>query len=153
VAQVTLTWPEVLMATNVGIMRRIQALKVDRPARYGCGIIDSWTMDIESSCAEMAVAKLTKQYWAGAIGDLNADDVGSLQVRQTSGLSNSLIVHPSDKDDRKFILVTGTAPIFFIRGWMMGIDAKQQRFWKDPAGGRPAYFVPQSELRDINLLR
>ena len=25
-----------------------------------------------------------------------------------------------------------------------GGDGKQREYWKDPAGGRPAYFVPQS---------
>jgi hypothetical protein len=24
-----------------------------------------------------------------------------------------------------------------------------EKYWADPAGGRPAYFIPKTELRDI----
>jgi hypothetical protein len=72
--------------------------------------------------------------------------VGNVQVRSTSGHRNCLILHKTDPDDKAFVLVTGTAPNFVLRGWIWGRDGKNEEYWRDPVGGRPAYFVPQSAL-------
>ncbi len=100
----------------------------------------------------MAVAKATGRYWSGSLGNLRADDVGEIQVRTTSRPENRLIIHEADQDEKYFVLVTGRAPQFRIVGWIMARDAKREEWWQDPAGGRAAYFVPQSALRPISEL-
>ena len=93
---------------------------------------------------EAALAKFLGIFWS--MGEKGGDDVGEHQVRTTSGHNNRLIVHDNDKDDARFYLVTGVNGTYTIRGWILGRDAKSKRFWSDPTGNRPAYFVPQSEL-------
>jgi hypothetical protein len=110
-------------------------------------------LDIEGAAGEMAVAKLANIYWNGNMGNLKAADVGRLQVRTRSRDYYDLILHPTDPDDSAFILVVGKAPRFRIVGWIVARDGKLQKWWKDPAGNRPAFFVPQSELIQFDVLR
>jgi hypothetical protein len=148
---VNLTWSEMWFGALVGVMRRIQDLKLERPDRYGADKHDDgWTHDIEAALGELALAKAMGVFWNGAIGNLKADDVGVLQVRTTRYDNGRLTIHPPDADDRAFVLITGRAPHFTLRGWMRACDAKQDKWWTDPTGGkRPAFFVPQSELHPI----
>lgn len=151
--EVTLAWSEVLIATNVGIMRQIQNLRDKRNDRYGCDPENGWTIHIEGACGEMAVAKLFRKFWSGAIGNLKADDVDNYQVRTTSKENYRLIIHPKDADDKAFILAIGLAPTYNVVGWIFGRDAKQEKFWCDPTClNRHAFFVPQSELRPLDEL-
>ena len=41
---------------------------------------------------------------------------------------------------------TGVNGRYRVHGGMYAREAKQEKYWKDPAGGRPAYFVPQRSL-------
>ena len=151
---VTLTWVELALATRIGVGRRVQRLQTpERKDRYGLEDDDGWTLDIEGAAGEMAVAKLANIYWNGNMGNLKAADVGRLQVRTRSRDYYDLILHPTDPDDSAFILVVGKAPRFRIVGWIVARDGKLQKWWKDPAGNRPAFFVPQSELIQFDVLR
>lgn len=100
----------------------------------------------------MAVAKHLNRYWNGALGNLKADDVSSIQVRTRTKHSYDLIVHPDDPDEKVFVLVTGLPPRFRVHGWAIGAFCKDMKHWKDPAGGRPAFFVPKSELIQMSEL-
>jgi hypothetical protein len=148
---VTLTARELLHAAHVGITRRVISLtKAHRP-RYGVGVDHPWQLDIEGACGEYAVAKVTGLVWTGATSRLC--DVGdNVEVRTRSRAEYDLIVHPADADDRFFVLVTGTAPSYTIRGFLRGLEAKVPAYWQDPAGGRPAFFVPAGALRPIGDL-
>jgi hypothetical protein len=97
----------------------------------------------------MALAKLLNVFWSGAIGDLRAKDAGRLQVRSTSRSDGCLILHDKDPDDDVFVLAIGFSPTFKFRGWITGKSGKDKAYWRDPIGGRPAYFVPQSALRPV----
>jgi hypothetical protein len=150
--RVKLTYPEVMSAALVGVMRQVKNLRVGRKDRYGCDPEDGWTFHIEGACGEMAVAKATRLYWSGAIDRLRADDVGQFQVRTCSRHSYRLLLHPDDPNDRAFVHVTGLAPNFWIRGWIYARD-KQEDWWEDPSGkNRHAYFVPTEELRPFDEL-
>lgn len=93
-------------------------------------------------------------------GDFAGSDVGPYQVRTRSRIDYDLLLHDSDQDDAKFILVLG--PIgeptpkgglcFYIVGWLEARFGKKKKYWKDPAIGRPAYFVPQDILNPIEAL-
>ena len=73
-------------------------------------------------------------------------DVGDWQVRARSEAWHDLILHPDDDDNARHALVVGMPPDMFVVGWCYGRAGKLDGYWADPAGGRPAFFVPQSVL-------
>lgn len=110
------------------------------------------------ACGEIAVAKLLDRYpeysvnrFSGQAGDLQEH----IEVRHRSNDSWDLKVTESDADERIFVLTTGLPPDIIVHGWCMGWDAKQAVFKKDYGDyDKPAYFVPQSELRSpLTLLQ
>jgi hypothetical protein len=102
----------------------------------------------------MAAAKAMDRYWNGSVDTFqNGGDVGRLQVRTRRKQSYELIVRPHDRDADVFVLVVGVAPVFDVRGWMMGRDAKQPEWLMDHGGRPPAYFVPSDALHPIGELR
>lgn len=145
---IELTASELRVAALVACDRQIENLFKGRTDAHGFKA-DGWEIHIQGAAGEMAVAKWTRKYWSGNLGDLGADDVCKLQVRTRSRHDYELILHKSDPDDRAFILVTGLAPRFVLRGWIWARDGKREEYWKDPAGGRAAFFVPQSALRPM----
>lgn len=146
---VKLTASEMIQAAVVGSMRQVQNLTKCRRDAHGLSPENGWQVHIEGAAGEMAFAKWANRYWSGNLGDLQADDVGQTQIRTRSRHGYELIVHPDDADERVFVLLTGLAPTFRIRGWIWGWDAKRSEFWKDPAGGRPAFFVPHVALHPM----
>jgi hypothetical protein len=78
---------------------------------------------------------------------------GPVLVRTMPKEWGDLILHNSDKDYRLFVLVYNKGHEFHLLGWCRGDEGKKTEYWKDPTkSGKPAYFVPQSALRDINDL-
>lgn len=86
-------------------------------------------------------------------------DVGHVQVRATTHPEGRLILHPTDEPEATFYLVRLHAPdvehvlagrvrpvLAFIVGSVLGREGMRPEFWRDPAGGRPAYFVPDFAL-------
>jgi hypothetical protein len=149
---VELTPAELLLASTVGCMRQVANLRDGRRDAHGAQRESGWQLHVEGACGELAVAKALGLFWSGSIGNLRAADVGEVQVRTRSRDDYDLIVHPSDPDGAAFVLVVGTAPRFKLVGWLPGREAKHQRHWLDPAGGRPAFFVKQSWLYPMGLL-
>ena len=145
--EMELTSDELELAAMIACKRQIQNLFLGRCDAYGAKREGGWSLHIEGAAGEMAVAKWSRSWWAGNLGDLCADDVGKVQVRTRSRHDYELPIHPSDPDDRAFILVTGLAPRFVLRGWIWGREGKRQEWWRDPAGGRPAFFVPHTAMR------
>lgn len=141
------------MASHVGWMRQLAAVRAGRPDRHGYEG-DGWSEHIEGACGEIAVAKALGLYWNGSVDTFKlGDDVPGLQVRTRSRDTYELIVRPNDPDDATWVLVTGRTPMFWIRGWIFGRDAKRQE-WMQNHGGRPsAYFVPHVALRPLHELR
>lgn len=76
-----------------------------------------------------------------------------IDVKTRKGHHRDLIVQRNENPSKKFVLVTIENKIILIRGWCLGKEAMLSKFWMDPAGGRPAYFVPQSSLRSIEELK
>lgn len=145
---IALSWAEVLLAAQVGIMRQVQNLKLGREQANNHDPGRDWQDHIDGALGECAAAKWMGRYWHGRLGSLGLADVGSYEVRTAAKPGHALILHESDQDDRAFILVTGLNGRYAIRGWILGRDGKRPEFWKDPAGGRGAFFVPQSALAD-----
>jgi hypothetical protein len=81
-----------------------------------------------------------------------SDDLPGIDVKTRSKKSYDLIVQKNEDPSKKFVLVTIQDQETLIHGWCYGSEAMDQRFWADPARGRPAYFVPQEVLRSIDTL-
>jgi hypothetical protein len=64
-----------------------------------------------------------------------------------------LIVQKGECPERKFVLVTIDSGETLLHGWCYGEEAMEERFWADPARGRPAYFVPKENLRPMSTLQ
>ncbi len=137
---------EIMQGALCGIMRQLENMKQGNKNAHGLGGGRDWQVNIEGALAEMAMAKHLNVYWTK--GEFRAPDVGVVDVRSTPHENGCLIVHETDEDGRVFWLLTGENGRYCIRGWMYGYEAKNAKYWKDPTGNRPAYFVPQSELHD-----
>ncbi len=139
----------------VGVMRRTRGLYKFEGA-HGVRPDVGWQIDIEGALGEMAWAKASNMYWSGAKGYRERgkiiSDVNNDEVRTTPLSYGRLILHEKDSDHKAFILLTGSDGNYIIRGYIKGINGKREKFWKDPVGGRPAYFVPQYELNPIHEL-
>jgi hypothetical protein len=145
--RINLTEDEMLMAAQQATLRILQCKRDGKRHRYGAKETETWQMGIEGAMGEIVIAKHFGIFWGK--GTYGSDDVGPYEVRQTPLDHGSLIVHPTDKDEKRYYLVTGILGNYVIRGYMFARDAKQPKYWNDPTGkGRPAYFVPQSDLID-----
>lgn len=150
---ITLSFFELWQAVQVGAMRNLQARRRGRPDTHGKDVSKmdgGWGLHIEGAAAEMAVAKATGRYWDGVWNEIDRsrDDVAGIQVRSTTRDNGCLILHQSDNDNDVFYLVVGLAPRFRLAGCIRASDGKDQRFWRTDTG-RPAFFVPQSELSPV----
>lgn len=143
---------EVAMAASIGVHRNSYA--IDHKLRQNHGMTgDGWAEHIEGASGELALAKHLKMYYGGAHLAFKGPDLGlRYQVRTRSKAWYQLIVRPDDSDNDIFVLVTGKCPIFKIRGWILGKDAKKPE-WEQTYGNRPpAFFVPQEFLNPITTL-
>ena len=83
-----------------------------------------------------------------------SDDLpGGIDVKTRSKTRYDLIVQKNEDVRKKFVLVTIENQKTFLHGWCYGHEAMQERFWADPARGRPAYFVTKEHLRSMETLR
>ncbi len=143
--EVRLTSAQMLIAAQVGVQRQVQNLSRNNQDVYGASKLAGWQMHIEGAMGEFALAKHLGIFWDGK-GEWRMRDVGDFDVRTRSKDYYDLIVHDGDEDDRFIYLLTGVNGRYKVHGGMYAREAKQEKYWKDPAGGRPAYFVPQRDL-------
>lgn len=110
--------------------------------------------EIVGMCGEMAAAIALNVFWWPSVNTFHAESdlPNGIEVRSTIKRGHKLIVRPNDPDDRIYVLVVGDPPTMTVVGWMVGADAKQDRFSFNPDDIRPAWFVPQSDLNPINVL-
>ena len=134
-----------LLAATAGLMRSIENTKHGARNAYGATDEVGWQISIEGALGEFALSKFLGVHWSGK-GDMRAPDVGEVDVRTRSRDYYDLILHPNDPDDRVFWLLCGAKGVYSVKGWILGKEGKRAEYWNDPAGGRPAFFVPQSKL-------
>ena len=139
---------EALRVVIVGAQRQLASVYAGRtPGHRFDG--DPWAAHIEGAAGEYAAAKALGIHWPGHVDAF--DQVPDLAPQpwdvRTAAPGRRLIVHPEDPDDRLSILVLGSMPDYQVVGYMRNRDAKDRRWWDDPAGGRPAYFIPADRLQ------
>lgn len=166
--KVTLLEYEIRMAANVGLERRLQyKLMQMNGYKYnelGYSHSSPWDRDIEGAIAEYAAAKALGMLWDGSYNTFKKKaDIGDrIQIRHAQERPDpknpgkiypiSLIVRPGEKEEDIFVLVIGTTPTFKIVGWIFGKDAIQEKYIYAPNKGPSAWFVPQEDLKPIDLL-
>lgn len=151
--KITLPWPDINLAAQVGVRRRIASRMQGMKDAYGMDEHSAdlkWFREILGACGEMAFAKMTNQYWpAGVNQDKHEADVGGDWQVRTSSSDYGLIVRPNDPDYFRYAYVIGVIPDFEFVGWLFGGEAKQACWLKDPGNrGSPAYFIPRKELHE-----
>jgi hypothetical protein len=153
--QVILTPQEMSMGAKCGATRQIASLMKGSLDAYGCTEEYGWNQHIEGACGEIGASKLTHRYWEPTVNTYGSepDIQPNINVRTRSRHDYELIIRPKDNPAFPVILVTGTAPVFIVRGYFIAGDAHRDEWWHD-YGQRnsPAWFVPQRELRDISDL-
>jgi len=155
--RVKLKGSELLMASSLACMRRVNGLMRGRKPRNRAEVNRGWEYDCVGALGECVVAKAFNIYWNGSIGDLSVPDVGPLEVRATSYLAGYggrglpfMGINKDDKDDHPYFQVVGPGPEFWITGWMMGVDCKRAEWWKEVGGnGRFCYQVPGESLHPL----
>jgi hypothetical protein len=150
---ILLTPLEVRIATHVGRSRQSRAEKAGFTDRHGIAPEDAEWSHILGAAGEMAVAKALDVYWLPTMESFKAaGDLGEYEIRTRSRDNYDLIIRPDDPS-RVFILVTGSMPRFWVRGWIDAEDAKAMPDCWKAYGGRPAaWFVPADRLWPIQFL-
>ena len=154
--KVDLSQVEAFLASQVGSFRNTKSLAQGNPDAFGLSADkDGWGLHIEGAAGEMAAAKALNIYWSATVNTFKkGGDLGDrIQVRTRSKHDYELLVHPSDRDDDVFVLVTGKSPHFLVHGWISGRDAKQTAYLKTHGGRDPAYFVPHRALHKLDELK
>lgn len=146
---IRLTRAELEDAVRVGCRRRLWGIFHGNGDLYRAPADERWDRDIEGAAAEKAYAKWAGLPWDGSRGD--DGDVGRAEVRATGHDYGCLLLHPPprDKPHAPYVLLTGRAPLFTLRGWCWGRDGMKDEYWRDPKGNRPAWFVPQHALKPM----
>jgi hypothetical protein len=146
---VVLSAPEMYVAGLVANLRQIAALTKGSVDRFGAENGDPWTLHRLGAFGELAVAKHLGIYWPASVNAAkNEPDLPpDIQVRTRGHLFHDLIVRDDDRDDHRYVLVTGQAPNFMVHGYIYGYEARVPT-WRLDRGGRgaPCYWVPQSAL-------
>lgn len=157
--KLTLNESQYLEALDIAKKRQAGALKKQRHSAHGYNENDPLKVHIQGTVAELGISLITGQQWHAYLevltgGTGKPPDVGEkLQVRSTEYSTGHLIAHPSDSDEDIFVLVIVRGRDLIVKGWLPGHEAKQQKYWGDKfKNGRPAYFVPQTDLRPCKAL-
>lgn len=138
---------------SIGAARQRRAFKHGWADRHGLAKdADGIGLHIEGACGEIAVAKWKGVYHSPNMNGFKGADLGeNIQIRTSTNHTCHLIVRDDDAVDAFYILVTGAAPRFCIRGWIEGEKAKVSEFIKNPGGREAAFFVPIHALHRVPL--
>ena len=145
--KVELTYSEIILGAMAGVHRRVQYLKSGLPNRYQPSIEQLWGAQIEGALAEQALAKGLNKYFAGK-GEFGQSDLEeNIECRATAWPDGRLIIYDSDKAESRYYLLVGKIGCYDIIGSIYGWEGKKEEYLDDPTQtGKPAYYVPQSEL-------
>lgn len=154
--RVFLTRAQLAAADTIARTRQNENIAAGLKDSYGARAAAALELHLIGARCEAAFAKYMRL--PHVKGERKDHDVGRYQVRGRTRTSYDLILHKSDPDDDPFVLVIGPTVwlahgwLFDIYGWIYGREGKQPQWWGDPAGGRPAFFVPKHVLRPIETL-
>lgn len=117
--------------------------------RFGRKALD---VHLLGAAGEMAVASflgLKHELYKETEAKRGSYDLPGIDVKTRSKHGYDLIVQSKEDPSKIYVLVTIEKGTTLIHGWCRGEEAMKPEHWADYAGGRPAYFVPQSQLRPM----
>jgi len=125
--------------------------------RNGGASFGSKALDIHllGAAGEMAVASylgMKHELYKEVEAKRGSYDLPGIDIKTRSKHQYDLIVQKNELPEKKYVLVTIENKTTLIHGWIYGGEAMQEKFWADPARGRPAYFVPKEMLRCMSTL-
>ena len=125
--------------------------------RNGGASFGSKALDIHllGAAGEMAVASylgMKHELYKEVEAKRGSDDLPGIDIKTRSKHSYNLIVQKQENPDKKFVLVTIENQQTLLHGWCYGRQAMDVRYWADPAGGRPAFFMPKENLHPMETL-
>jgi len=149
--EVILASTESWHATVGGIHKRIASFNREDNHGFKQDETDPWATDIEACGGEMAFAKGINVFYVPGINTFKSPDVGQFGVRHTSLFDGCLVIRPKDPPGI-YVLVTGTMPVYQLRGWWNTRDGLEESWLRAPNNRPPAHFIPQGVLHDISTL-
>lgn len=150
--------PEERQAAMEEGMRRQSVNEAKRlRGRNGGASFGSKALDIHllGAAGEMAVASylgMKHELYKETEAKKGSDDLPGVDVKTRSKAGYDLIVQKNEDPNKKFVLVTIENQQTLLHGWCYGKDAMQEKFWADPARGRPAFFMPKENLHPMETL-
>lgn len=147
---VTITDWEYWNAVQLGNLRMAisNERKLNHASTYKRTYSERLKQEVIGACGEIALCKAMGWYWSPTVNTFHyiADVKADIEVRATEESDGSLIFRDNDHDDRWYVLVTGVAPNFIVRGRIKGSDCKRDEWLRNPHGHRQSFFVPQGAL-------
>ena len=150
--------PEERQAAMEEGMRRQAVNEAKRlRGRNGGASFGSKALDIHllGAAGEMAVASylgMKHELYKEVEAKKGSDDLPGIDVKTRSKASYDLIVQKNEDPEKKFVLVTIENQQTLLHGWCYGRQAMDERYWADPARGRPAFFMPKENLHPMETL-
>ena len=118
---------------------------------------DALRLHLIGAAGEMAVAALLDMehflYQETMAKRGSADLPPNIDVKTRSKHYYDLIVQLDESPDKVLVLVTIERGTTLVHGWIKAGNAMKEKWKKDPAGGRTAYFVPKTELLFLSTLK
>jgi len=148
-ARVYISEEEFWWCAKVGRLRwRSSSEKgLNHASTYTRSYLERQWQETEGCVGELALCKYLGKPWPASVDTFHRlPDVYGGDVRATWRKDGCLVIRDNDPDDRRFALVTGSAPVVEIRGWLFAGDCKQDRWLRNPHGHRASWFVPQEAL-------
>jgi hypothetical protein len=138
---------EIARAVSVAERRQRRAVEEGRTS-VGAAAKDPLKTHIVGAMGELAFCKIWGLEWPATVDNYGGADVGDdIEVRTRTKWWYELKVVPKGRDDFIHALVVMDGEWYRYIGWMMGREAKQERWRRNYGDYGRAYFVPQSELQ------
>jgi hypothetical protein len=154
---VKLTPIELQLATLVGQIRTRSSKGDGMENAHGleADLNEGLIIDILGAKGECILAKHLNVFWCGSVNTFkNERDVGAVFENRTIGeLRRRLLVREGDLDEAYYVSTAVVNDIGYIKGYLLGKDAKKGKWLKDYADREPAYFIPDEYLKDPRELK
>jgi hypothetical protein len=152
--KVELTFGELAAGSEIGRLRQILSLRAGRKTTHNFQG-DAWQVHIEGALGELAACKALGINWPASIDQFSGPDLPfQIQVRTRPNHDYELYLWPGESVYFRWVLVTGKAPVYFVRGWETGPNLNRCEYLRAVKPGRPqSFFYPTDLLKPLESLK
>jgi hypothetical protein len=151
---VTLSLAEMLHGTNLGVIRMYESHNHGGKHKHGFynSNLDPLCINVQGAIGEIVVAKARNLYFMPTVNTFKAADIGNnVQVRLRTKHEWQMIVRDDDDPDHIFVHVTGSGPVYCIRGWAYGKDVMKPEYRQNHGNRIESWFVPEEALKPFQI--